>query len=91
MLTNYLSNFGNVEHIHDRNPPENLKYVGSKNTDTPVYKEWFNNVEVPNDELRNITVIFIYRDPIDVIYSRFIRGNSEPNTQHMTNVMCKNN
>tara|TARA_B100001059_G_C17815243_1_gene574789 strand:+ start:66 stop:785 length:720 start_codon:yes stop_codon:yes gene_type:complete len=89
MLTKYLSNFGNVEHIHDRNPPEKLKYVGSKNTDSPVYKEWFNNVEVPNDEVRSITVIFIYRDPIDVIYSRFIRGNSEPNTQHMTNVMCK--
>lgn len=30
VLMNYLSNFGNVYHIHDRYPPSKLKYVGKK-------------------------------------------------------------
>ena len=36
ILFNYLSNFGNVYHIHDRYPPNKLQYVGSKNTSENV-------------------------------------------------------
>ena len=37
VLFNYLSNFGNVYHIHDRYPPLNLSYVGNQNTNINTY------------------------------------------------------
>ena len=32
VLFNYLANFGNVYHIHDRYPPKKLQYIGKENT-----------------------------------------------------------
>jgi hypothetical protein len=89
VLHNYLSNFGNVFHIHDRYPPNKLKYVGNNNTTEDVYSEWFNNVEIPEDEVKNYNVIYIYRNPIDVIYSRFAQRHG-PNVNHLKNIMCEN-
>ena len=90
ILYNYLSNFGNVFHIHDRYPPDKLCYVGSENTNNPVYSEWFNNSEIPENKLKNYIVIFIYRNPIEVIFSRFATPNG-PNVTHMKHVKCGNN
>ena len=90
ILYNYLSNFGNVFHIHDRYPPDNLCYIGSENTDNPVYSEWFNNSEIPENKLKNYIVIFLYRNPIDVIFSRFATPNG-PNITHMKHVKCDKN
>lgn len=95
VLFNYLSQFGNVEHVHDRLPPAKLTYVGNKNVNTEtslsVYSEWFNTIEVPEKELSNIKVIFIYRNPLDVIYSRFAFQNGQPHVEHLKHIMCKNN
>jgi hypothetical protein len=90
ILSQYLSNFGNVYHIHDRYPPDKLCYVGRENTNEEVYSEWFNNVEIPEDKLHLYKVIFIYRNPIDVIFSRFIQPQS-PNIPHLQNIKCINN
>lgn len=90
ILFNYLSNFGNVYHIHDRYPPDKLCYTGNINTDEPVYEEWFNKTEIPENKLSNYKVIFIYRNPIDVIFSRFATPNG-PNITHMKHVKCDNN
>jgi hypothetical protein len=90
ILFNYLSNFGNVYHIHDRYPSDKLKYVGKKNTDEDVYSEWFNNIEINEDEIQNYKVIFIYRNPLKVIYSRYINAKG-PNIQHLKHIMCDNN
>jgi hypothetical protein len=90
MLFQYLSNFGNVYHIHDRYPPDKLCYTGNINTSDPVYEEWFNKTEIPEDKLQNYRVIFIYRNPFDVIFSRFATPNG-PNITHMKNVKCDNN
>lgn len=90
ILSKYLSNFGNVYHIHDRYPPEKLCYVGKENTDKDVYSEWFNNVEIPEDKLHLYKVIFIYRNPIYVIFSRCIQPNG-PNVEHLKHIMCLNN
>lgn len=90
ILFNYLSNFGNVYHIHDRYPPDKLCYTGNINTDQPVYQEWFNKTEIPENKLSNYKVIFIYRNPIDVIFSRFATP-SGPNITHMKHVKCDNN
>lgn len=86
ILFNYLSCFGNVEHIHDRYPPDELSYVGTKNTTDNIYNEWFNKIKIPPVEIKNFKVIYIYRNPIDVIFSRFIG----PNKPHLKNVMCEN-
>ena len=90
IIFNYLSNFGNVYHIHDRYPPNKLCYTGSINTNEPVYSEWFNKTEIPEEKLSNYKVIFIYRHPIDVIFSRFALANG-PNIPHMKNIKCDYN
>lgn len=90
IIFNYLSNFGNVYHIHDRYPPSKLCYTGNINTTEPVYNEWFNKTKIPDDKLLNYKVIFIYRHPIDVIFSRFALA-SGPNIPHMKNIKCDNN
>lgn len=90
ILSNYLSNFGNVYHIHDRFPPDKLCYIGKENTDEDIYSEWFNSVEIPEEKLNLYKVIFIYRNPIDVIFSRFVQSKG-PNITHLKNVKCKNN
>jgi len=90
VIFNYLSNFGNVYHIHDRYPPNKLTYIGSENTNTPVYNEWFNTIEIPEDKLCNYKVIFIYRNPIQVIFSRFAQPKG-PNIPHLQHIKCDNN
>jgi len=71
MLVNYLSHFGETEHIHSRKPPLQLTYIGDKQTKNPVYCEWFNDTPVPPSELKHYHVIFIYNNPVRSIYSRF--------------------
>ena len=66
ILFNYLRNYGNVYHIHDRYPPNKLCYVGKENTHENIYNEWFNKEEINENDLCNYKVIFIYRNPIDV-------------------------
>ena len=90
ILSQYLSIFGNVYHIHDRYPPDKLCYVGRENTNEEVYSEWFNKVEIPENKLHLYKVIFIYRNPIPVIFSRFIQPRG-PNVTHMKNIKCINN
>jgi hypothetical protein len=64
MLVKYLANFGNAYHIHSRKPPNKLTYVGSLNSPTRVYAELFNKVEIPDKDVVNYKVIYIYRDPV---------------------------
>jgi len=87
ILFNYLKNFGKVYHVHDRYPPNELEYIGKENTDKDVYSEWFNGVKIPENELENYKVIFIYRNPLQVIYSRFALPNG-PNKPHLQHVKC---
>lgn len=87
IVFNYLSNFGNVYHIHDRYPPNKLCYTGSINTNEPVYSEWFNKTEIPQQKLSNYKVIFMYRHPIDVIFSRFALPTG-PHKTHMKHIKC---
>ena len=87
LLCRYLNNFGKAVHIHDPNPPDILEYIGFKNNswgwcpyDLPEYEyknknvcnrglEWFNGIKV-NDE-HEYYVIFLYRNPVYSIKSRF--------------------
>ena len=68
MLCNYLKNFGYVRHIHSRNPPDNLTSV----SECPTFElEWFSDFKIHDNNINNYKVIFLYRNPIDAIYSRF--------------------
>jgi len=70
MLCNALSKYGITKHIHSRNPPDNLEYVGKENGGD-TYKEWFNGIKIPDNRLDNYIVIYIYRNPSFSIPSRF--------------------
>jgi len=70
MICHYLGNFGDVYHLHSRYPPEKLTNTGYD--DDKTYAEWFSQIEIPDNELYKYKVIFLYRDPIEVIYSRYI-------------------
>ena len=70
MLCNALSKYGNVKHIHSKKPPDKLEYIGSENGGTG-YSEWFNGIKIPENQVENYYVIFIYRNPSFAIESRF--------------------
>jgi hypothetical protein len=90
-LTKYLSNFGNAFHVHSREPPDKLAYVGKYLSPDPgSHENWFNGVPVKEEDLPNFKVIYLYRDPLKCIYSRFINMNrpDNPERNHIFNIQC---
>ena len=83
MLCDQLRKYGNVEHIHSRNPPLELEYIGDKGGGTS-YCEWFNGIKIPENELNDYYVIYLYRNPIKSILSRFHMIN------HLIHIQCNN-
>lgn len=79
MLCNYLHQFGRVHHIHARYPPKKLTYAVSVEGSRD---EIFGDVAIPPGELVNYYVIYIYRNPIHAIYSRFQMP------AHLKNIGC---
>lgn len=102
ILFNYLKNFGKVYHIHDRYPPKKLCYIGKEHAnpsenaelfnDINDVSEWFNGIQIPEKDLKNYRVIFIYRNPLDVIFSRFLGNGSinKANIPHLKHIKCIN-
>ena len=80
-LCNALKAYGNTKHIHSRNPPSELEYVGNAGGGR-TYEEWFNGIKIPQNKVNNYYVIFIYRNPIMSLYSRF-----GPN--HLIHIQCE--
>ena len=70
MLCGALNRYGKTKHIHSRKPPDNLEYIGNEKGGK-VYCEWFNSIVIPENELENYYVIYIYRNPSLCIPSRF--------------------
>lgn len=83
MLCSSLSKYGESVHIHSRKPPNKLEYVGTEKGGA-VYHEWFNGISIPEDELHNYYVIYIYRNPSFSIPSRFCIP------EHLNNIQTKN-
>ena len=81
MLCEYLSNFGTAKHIHSRNPPEKLTYFSQEQLRL-FGMEQFGDGPIPDDERSNYYVIFIYKNPIKAIYSRF------SNPGHLSHIQC---
>ena len=79
MLARALHKFGNVQHIHSRQPPHELTFTG-KNGGSNTYGEWFNSVKIPENQLENYTVIYLYRNPVNAIFSRF------KNSEHLKHI-----
>ena len=82
MLCTALKQFGKVEHVHSRKPPDKLQYIG-KNGGGKAYKEWFNGKVIPDEKLKDYIVIYIYRNPIFSIESRFIDKNGVDHLVHI--------
>ena len=70
MLCNALKKYGKTKHIHSRNPPDNLEYIGTEKGGKTYY-EWFNRIPIPKEELKDYFIIYIYRNPSFSIPSRF--------------------
>ena len=79
MLCYALKKYGETKHIHSRKSPNNLEYIGNEKGSN-TYKEWFNGVVIPEEELKYYYVIYIYRNPSFTIPSRF------KNPVHLENV-----
>jgi hypothetical protein len=87
MLCDYLKNFGKVEHVHSREPPSIL---------SGITNEWFNGKPIIGEAIKKYTVIYIYKNPIKAIYSRYIKtikNNNKTITgvahkEHQHNVQC---
>ncbi len=72
MIVKYLANFGKTYHIHSRNPPDKLTYVGLENNiNKKAHPEHFNNTIIPEEQVKKYYVIYLYRNPINSIYSQF--------------------
>ena len=67
MLCKALNKYGKVYHIHSRNPPDKLQHLGGPK----CYDEWFNGENVSENELSNYHVIYLYKNPVKSIISRF--------------------
>lgn len=76
LLSGYLGHFGKTFHIHSRKPPNNLCL--------PNGEHFCLKKIIPNEDLKNCKFIFIYRDPIKSIHSRFT------NPAHLKNIECDN-
>ena len=66
-----------VRICHDRTPPEKLNYIFLDGIEPDNVKEIdttklfkFNGIEVPEEHIHRICVIYLYRDPIEAIYSK---------------------
>ena len=83
MLCNALLPYGKVFHIHSRNPPDKLEYVGKEGGGNTL-DLWFNGIKITEDQLHKYHVIFIYKNPIKSIYSRF------QNAWHLKHIQSAN-
>ena len=72
-LARYLGNFGRVYHVHSRCPPSRL-------TEVDLFTEHFTDVPVVDD----VRVVFVYRDPVQAILSRF------DSAAHLKNIEAPN-
>jgi len=81
MLCSYLMNFGKVWHIHSRRPPNKLTNIGTIDN-----SEWFNNQILDEQSRSETKVLFIYRNPVDAILSRFYGSKHLRNIQTDPNI-----
>tara|TARA_Y100000389_G_scaffold66775_1_gene63012 strand:+ start:3147 stop:3695 length:549 start_codon:yes stop_codon:yes gene_type:complete len=84
MLCYALQKYGNVEHIHSKNPPNKLEYIGY-NMGGNCYGEWFNGIKIPENEINNYYVIYLYKNPVNSILSRFL------NSAHLEHIQSDKN
>ena len=74
LFRNYLKLFGQSFHIHSRKPPLKLCHIWDESFD---YKRI-----LPDDLVEKTRVIYLYKDPVKAIMSRFWER------RHLKNVEC---
>lgn len=72
MLCQALRKHGLVTHVHTRKPPVKL---------TEVRGEYFHHRWIPEDEIENHVVIYIYKNPIKSLFSRHLNKSARRNIQ----------
>ena len=75
MLCKALKRHGAVEHVHSRKPPEKLEFIG-RHGGGRTYIEWFNGIQVPENQIDDYYVIYIYKNPVKEFYDNYTKpGN----------------
>lgn len=93
MLCKYLNNFGKSYHFHDRFIPNYITYPFI----IRKYKHYnyndccyFSDITIENYNIKNYTVIYLYRNPIYCIYSIFNKNSHGYVKEHLQNILCDN-
>lgn len=63
MLARRLNNYGIVRIVHSNKPPKKLE---------TLKQYFFSGIEMDQEEIDRTTVIYIYKNPVNAIYSRYI-------------------
>ena len=79
VLFRSLEKYGDAYHIHSRYPPDKLEYAERLRSHLGK-SSWFNGKKIPQNELSNYYVIYIYRNPVKSIKSIFHKP------QHLKNI-----
>lgn len=74
MFTNYCRYFGQGFHIHSRKPPTLLTYPRNEGFDDKKL--------VPEELAKDAKVIYLFKDPVKAVESRF------DTPQHLRNIQC---
>lgn len=92
MLCKYLSQFGKTYHIHSRYPPINLSDIFTDTHYKINHCCWFNDKKIiSDDKINDYYVIFLYRNPVNCILSRFIKNNYCNYKKHLKHIGCDQN
>lgn len=88
MLCKYLSNFGITHHIHSRIPPQLLTHT--------LGEHFYYSSPISAEEMPYYTVIYIYRNPVEAIYSCCIDTHTYAGyvgtcREHLQNIECLRN
>ena len=86
LLCEYLSHFGLAYHLHERKVHDKLRKASGKNTvRIGEHLAHLDGKNILDNELCNYYYIFIYKNPINAIKSRF------SGRQHLINIKCDPN
>lgn len=86
LLCEYLAKYGIAYHLHERKVYDRLRKASGKNTvKIGQHLAHLDGKDISEDELINYYYIFIYKNPVNAVKSRF------SGKQHLINIKCDPN
>ena len=77
-----------IHHTHSKYPPTKLTRLTTRVLANQQH--YFSTIDIVHkDSIKDYKIIFIYRNPIEVIYSRFIEHYNSGWNNHLKNIQCQ--